>query len=109
MNALENIQPGEVFLLPGGRYQEDEANASALLKQTCLEQHGRLHTLFLLDQYLARTHSARKHRLIAQEKRSLADLYEAVWSELRLAFPQNVVDSVRQLIETSVATPGRAA
>jgi hypothetical protein len=108
MNALEIIGPEEVFL-PGGRYRKADANASALLKQTCLEQQSRRHTLFLLDQYLARTNSGRKHRIIAQEKRSLAELYEAVWGELRLAFPQDVVDSVRQLIETCLTTPGRAA
>ena len=94
--------PATLATLPRSRYEQDGAQASSLFETTCSEQQGRFHTLLLLDDYLTRRHSGRKHQLIETEERSLRDLYEAVWGELGIAFPQNLVDDARQIVEAFV-------
>ncbi len=91
-----------ISLLPGSSYQEDEDCASSLLQQTCIEQEWRLHTLFLLDDYLSRKHGGRKYELIQSERRMLHELYEAVWAELGLAFRQDIVAALQAAVESSV-------
>ena len=94
--------PATLAVLPGSRYKQDGAKASSPFETTCSEQQDRFHTLLLLDDYLTRRHSGPKHQLIEAEERSLRDLYEAVWGELGIAFPQNVVDDARQKVEAFV-------
>jgi hypothetical protein len=89
-------------ILPGSRYEQDGAQASSLLETTCQEQQGRFHTLLLLDDYLVRQHSGRKHQLIEAEERTLRELYEAVWVELGTAFSEAVVNASRQQVEAAV-------
>jgi hypothetical protein len=102
MTASLTPVPAILAIVPGSRYEQDGAQASSLLETTCREQEGRFHTLLLLNDYLVRRHSGRKHQLIEAEERSLRDLYEAVWTELATAFAQPIVDNARQRVEEIV-------
>lgn len=44
-----------------------------------LRQQPRIHTLIFLAEYLASGTGGRKRQLIARERQTLSDLYDAVW------------------------------
>ena len=101
---FSNTQALEVaLLLPGSPYQADENDASSLLRQTCAEQEGQLHTLALLSAYLALASAGRKRQVLADEMNMLRELVEAVWCELGCAFPDRVVQTARTAVRTRSA------
>lgn len=89
-------------IVHGSAYQQDEGQPSSLLEETCAEQFGRLHTLRLLDAYLATAAGGRRRQAVADEQKALRGLYEAVWAELQLAFPDAVVLCAREWVEAQL-------
>lgn len=86
-------------IVPESRYWQDEGQPSSLLEETCREQFGRLHTLYLLNAYLASAAGGRRRQAVADEEKALRALYEAVWADLEFAFSNAVVMSARRAIE----------
>ncbi len=99
-----SLDTGPEFLHPvllDCNRQGDEDFSSSLLRQTCLEQQSRLHTLMLLSDYLLSTPGSRKQQLLAAEWKALRELYESVWEELSSAFEEPVVSDARAAVEHS--------
>ena len=97
-----SVLPSLVSIVPDSAYWQDEGQPSSLLEQTCREQFGRLRTLRLVDAYLATAAGGRRRQAIADEQKALRGLYEAVWAELQLAFPDAVVRTAREYVEAQL-------
>ncbi|HTU47457.1 MAG TPA: hypothetical protein VMF91_20510 [Bryobacteraceae bacterium] len=97
-----SVLPSPVSIVPDSAYWQDEGQPSSLLEETCREQVGRLRTLRLVDAYLATAAGGRRRQAIADEQKALQGLYEAVWTELQLAFSDVVVRAAREWAEAQL-------